>query len=108
MSILSWNSFGSGVCIIVVDHDPSAVATDLMKGCIIVRQSDHAWFQKLDNGSTTNIVRLFYKNNYTATSNPGVSNDITEGYEAGSQWLNTSTNTFFKCAKNSNGAAVWV
>ena len=35
------------------------------------------------------------KNNFAATSAPGVTNDINEGYARGSLWINTSTNNWF-------------
>lgn len=47
------------------------------------------------------------KFNYTATTNPGTSNDITQGYKVGSEWLNTSTGKWYKCRDISEGAAVW-
>jgi len=48
------------------------------------------------------------KSNYTATSNPGVTNDSAEGYSVGSVWINTSTDAWFACTDNTVGAAVWV
>jgi len=48
------------------------------------------------------------KNNFTATTDPGTGDDSDDGYEVGSRWLNTNTDTFFQCADASVGAAVWV
>ncbi|HEY1772417.1 MAG TPA: hypothetical protein VGH91_04415 [Gammaproteobacteria bacterium] len=50
---------------------------------------------------------LFPVSNYVATVDPGVSNDNTQGYVIGSNWLNTSTNTMFVCVSAGTGAAVW-
>jgi hypothetical protein len=47
------------------------------------------------------------KNNTTATVAPAVSNDATQGYAAGSLWLNTTTDRVYNCASNGTGAAVW-
>lgn len=47
------------------------------------------------------------KNNYIATVNPTSSNDSTQGYSVGSEWLNTSTNHLFKCLQDSPGSALW-
>jgi hypothetical protein len=44
----------------------------------------------------------------TATVNPGVGNDVSQGYIVGSLWLNTSSSAVFLCASNALGAAVWV
>ena len=43
----------------------------------------------------------------TAISDPTVNDDVSEGYLVGSIWLNTTTDTFFSCADNAEGAAVW-
>ena len=61
----------------------------------------------------TRVVLLtdFYvkpiKNNYTATTVPGVSNDAVAGYRRGSEWLNTTTNILYSCAFAGAGAAIW-
>lgn len=47
----------SGGCnVLTVDHDPTVVATDVPQGSIIIDSSGVRWL-KLDNGSTTNVVR---------------------------------------------------
>ena len=51
---------------------------------------------------------LEVKNNFVATSDPGVDNDIDEGYAVGSRWVNTEKNVVFTCLNNADGAAVWV
>lgn len=45
--------------------------------------------------------------NYGATTNPTVNNDITEGYIAGSTWINTSIHIIWVCLNNADGVAVW-
>jgi hypothetical protein len=47
------------------------------------------------------------KNNLTATTNPVVTNDSTEGYAVGSMWENTTTGRVFICIGNTASAAVW-
>lgn len=42
------------------------------------------------------------------TSNPGSSNDNTEGYSVGSRWVNTTTGIEWLCTSSATGAAVWV
>jgi hypothetical protein len=44
---------------------------------------------------------------YTSTSDPGASNDSTQGYAAGSLGINTSTGRVFVCRSNVASAAVW-
>jgi hypothetical protein len=52
-------------------------------------------------------IPVFLKNNLSATSDPDVTNDVTEGYAVLSIWINQSTNEMFKCLNNAEGAAVW-
>lgn len=47
------------------------------------------------------------KSRMNASTDPGVDDDASEGYEAGSRWLNTSTGEEFVCFDSTNGAAVW-
>lgn len=50
---------------------------------------------------------LQFKNNLAATTDPGVNDDSTAGYEPGSKWLNTNTDEWFICSLATAGAAVW-
>jgi hypothetical protein len=45
--------------------------------------------------------------NFIATTNPTVSNDGSQGYSAGSRWINTSTQSEYVCIAATVGAAVW-
>jgi len=49
-------------------------------------------------------------NNLEALTNPGVSDDITQGRQVGSVWINRSASphSVYVCTDNSTGAAVWV
>ena len=46
--------------------------------------------------------------NMTATSNPAVTSDNTQGYSIGSTWFNTTTNAMFVATSVATGAAVWL
>ena len=51
----------------------------------------------------------FKRANYlTATTNPTVSNDGTEGYTVGSVWFNVTDSILYICKSSATGAAVWV
>lgn len=41
------------------------------------------------------------------TVDPGVTDDIDDGYEIGQIWVNTVSDTFFVCVDNAVGAAAW-
>lgn len=48
------------------------------------------------------------RNNYTATTDPDNTQDISKNYCVGNEWLNnTLPKTFWKCTKNDLNAAVW-
>jgi hypothetical protein len=47
------------------------------------------------------------KVNLTATTNPSVTDDSSQGYSVGSLWINTTTDAAFTCVDASVGAAVW-
>lgn len=48
------------------------------------------------------------KHNLTATTDPTVNDDASQGYSIGSMWVNGSADTIFFCADATVGAAVWV
>ncbi len=43
-----------------------------------------------------------------ATTDPSMSQDITQGYEIGSRWFNNVTSTQFFCVNSTAGVAIWV
>ena len=45
--------------------------------------------------------------NYTATTDPGVTDDSDDGYEVGSRWVNITLDKEFVCLDATVGAAVW-
>lgn len=46
--------------------------------------------------------------NMTATSDPSVTSDNTQGYSIGSTWFNTTSNALFIASSVATGAAVWL
>ena len=47
------------------------------------------------------------KNNFSATTNPAITDDAGDGYAPGSLWENTTTGRMFICVGNTANAAVW-
>lgn len=47
------------------------------------------------------------RENLTATTDPGVGNDNTQGYTAGSMWVNLTLARSWICLSSATGAAVW-
>lgn len=56
-------------------------------------------------GNSLNGVPLI---NITATTDPGVNNDNTQGYSVGSTWVNISAGRVFVAISVATGAATWV
>jgi hypothetical protein len=94
--------------IVVVDHDPTSVATDTSSGSLIIRADTGEHFRKLDDGASTNVTDpIGLKNNLTATVDPVAGNDNTQDYTVGSVWVNVTADTYWVCVDASTGAAVW-
>jgi hypothetical protein len=53
-------------------------------------------------------ANLAFVNKYDASVDPGVNDDITSGYEAGSTWINLVNGNIWMCTSNADGAATWV
>lgn len=56
MAILGTTDLGDGRYFVVVDHDPTSVATDALEGSIIFSTSTSTHYRKDDDGSTTNVT----------------------------------------------------
>lgn len=54
MAILGASQLGNGALMVSVDHNPTTTATDCPKGSLILYGG--AWYYKLDDGSSTNVV----------------------------------------------------
>src|SRR3569623_2725705 len=48
------------------------------------------------------------KDNFHATTAPGVSHDASAGYSIGSTWIDTVTDSVYHCTEATVGAANWV
>lgn len=46
--------------------------------------------------------------NKTATTDPTITDDSTQGYEVGSTWVNTQTDESFTCVDAAPGSAIWL
>lgn len=62
----------------------------------------------LMNSGCTPIGSTGGRSNWTATTDPGLSNDNTQDYATGSRWLNTTTGVEWLAISVGTGAAVWV
>src|SRR6056297_1051759 len=47
-------------------------------------------------------------NNFSATADPVVTDDTSEGYSVGSRWVNVTDDTAWTCVDATERAAVWV
>jgi hypothetical protein len=68
----------------------------------------------ISNGEIGLLVRTklndtgLRKNNFAATTAPGVGNDTTQGYDVGSRWLNASAKTLWSAVAVATGVAEWL
>lgn len=53
-------------------------------------------------------VNMAFINNPNATTDPGATNDSSQGYATGSTWTNTTGQRSWVCVNATLGAAVWV
>jgi hypothetical protein len=53
------------------------------------------------------VIAFGTKTNLTATQDPGVGNDNTQGYAVGSLWVNKSAGRAWICTDTTTGAAAW-
>jgi len=89
---------------------PSAfsVVTQAARSTCPIAGSGQLWIMFRWDGTAYHVFGDgAFLNSFTATTNPGTSNDVTQGYGVGSLWANTSSNTLFWCESNAAGAAVW-
>jgi len=66
----------------------------------------NTYMQKADTQIKSNQTEA-RTNKWDATSAPGVTNDIDEGYIVGSTWLDVTNDKAYVCLDNTDGAAVW-
>lgn len=57
MSILGSTDLGNGLTALTIDHDPTSVATDALKGSLII-DANGTHYIKTDDGSTTNVAKI--------------------------------------------------
>lgn len=81
-------------------------------GSLWVRNSTNtAWICTQSNTSTATWVKITPDaqalNNLTATSDPSTGNNTSQGYQAGSIWVNVSSQNAFICRFASSSAATW-
>lgn len=59
------------------------------------------------NSNMDTIDAAIKKNNFAATTAPGVSDDSAAGYSIGSKWVDVTGDKFYFCVDATAGAAVW-
>lgn len=90
-------------------EDASVTLKDLSGSTLanyVVRQYDSVTF--IEQGTDTWYVwSQGIRHNLSAGSNPGVTNDLDEGYGTGSIWVNTDTPAIYMAVTVADGAADW-
>lgn len=83
---------------LVTDNRVSGNATNIVNGNATTR------FDARGTGAGLTGPIL---HNLGATANPTASNDVTQGYQVGSRWVNTVADTHYVCVDNAATAAIW-
>lgn len=71
-----------------------------------VGASQNTWGDKL-NDNFDDIDASLYKHNFTAIVGPTALDDSSLGYEVGSRWVDTASDTTYTCVDATVGAAQW-
>jgi len=128
MAIVSSVDIGCGRTQYCVTHDPTSTATDCKKGSLIIENSTELTYIKMDDGSTTNVKKLYdsagaiyagknstpltnlenIQDNYAAVTAPTTTDDSSEGYAIGSVWIDVSADKPYICVDATENAAVWI
>lgn len=93
------SSTGTGFTFPLLTSTDAGLAPASGGGTSNFLRADGTWATPAGGGGTTN--------NFAATAAPTVSNDGTQGYAVGSQWLWASRNLSWTCLSSATGAAVW-
>ena len=108
MAVKGFTDLGKGRKTLLVDHDPTSVATDAPKGSLII-DANGCMYRKVDDGATTSVIRVGHcKCNHAATSAPTVDDDLDLGYGVGSGWQDTTADKAYICLDPTADAAVWI
>ena len=75
-------------------------------GTLLDEQVDQNWDDI--EADVNQLSSRLPQNNYSATTNPTVNDDVTQGYSNGSLWYNRTTDTAFVLTNASSTSANWV
>ena len=77
------------------------VTLDRAFKCLDATDGAAVW-KRTDNETVTVLL-----NNFAATTNPAATDDASEGYAVGSQWVNVTLDRSYRCVDATTDAAVW-
>lgn len=103
-SVLSTSYDGGGDTTTITTRD-AVVPSDVSAVSVGFVTADNSSIDVRGLAGSTEMASVV--NNLIATTDPGASNDNTEGYGVTSHWLNTTAGRYFICRDASTGAAVW-
>ncbi len=111
--VLSRNSLGGGISIIVTEDDPVVHSVNASAGSLVLFDNQAPFtkpvlYLKTDDGDTTSVQQMVKRHEYTATAAPIPANDWSMGYSAGSDWYDTVAQLLYRCVDGAVGAAVWI
>lgn len=89
------------------DQIESIISTDIPIGAVKLRNGQTG-ISEIDMESLHILLKQQPRHNFTATSDPLITDDETKGYTIDSRWFNQTTTKMFTCFDSSVTAAVWI
>jgi len=89
------------------DQIESIISADIPIGAVKLRDGQTG-ISEIDMESLHILVKQQQRHNFTATSDPLITDDETKGYAIDSRWFNQTTTKMFTCFDASVTAAVWI
>lgn len=105
-----WTSIG-GVTAYEAAIDPTAnddLAAGYPVGSLWINTTTKSFFVSVDSSAGAAIWNELPHNNLIAVTAPGAGDDVDDGYNVGSVWIDTATNIIYQCVDATAAAAIWI
>jgi len=89
------------------DQIESIISADIPIGAVKLRDGQTG-ISEIDMESLHILVKQQQRHNFTATSDPLITDDETKGYAIDSRWFNQTTTKMFTCFNAAAASAVWI
>jgi len=77
-------------------------------GSLWINTTTKSFFVSVDSSAGAAIWNELPHNNLIAVTAPGAGDDVDDGYDVGSVWIDTATNIIYQCVDATAAAAIWI